>query len=262
MFRSPAFVRSSLAPLAVALLGLILGAATAATLGCQGRAPAPGDRADAAPVASSRTAEADAPAAPAAEPDGTENGNDQPGFFSRVFHREPVRLEVPAGTPLTLRLADQISSQTSQPGESFRATVARPVSVGGQVAIPAGASVLGRVTEVRPLRKVGGQAHLAVHFDSVELPSGASAPISAGFSRTGKSETPKDAATIAGGALAGAILGHQVEDGNKGKVVGGLVGAGVGTAIAANTKGETITLPAGATLTVTLQAPTTVELPS
>ncbi len=256
MHRCPASARTALAlPLAFILCG-----GAVATLGCQGRAPAPSQRADAAPAADSRAAEAGAPAEPAA--DRSADANDQPGFFSRVFHREPVRVEVPAGTLLTLRLADQVSSQTSQPGESFRATVAQPIRVDGQVAIPAGASVLGRVTEVRPLRKIGGRAHLAVRFDSVELPSGESAPISAGFSRTGKSETGKDAATIAGGALAGAILGHQVEDGNKGKVVGGLVGAGVGTAIAANTKGETITLPAGATLTVTLQAPTTVELPS
>lgn len=258
MYRFLASDRSSLTPVLVLLLGVLLAGGGLLSMGCQGRTPAPSQRADAAPAGASGTAEASAPA----DPDRPADPDDQPGFFSRVFHREPQRVEVPAGTALTLRLADTVSSQTSQPGESFRATVATPVSVDGKVAIPAGASVLGRVTEVHALRKIGGQAHLAVRFDSVELPSGASAPISAGFSRTGKSETGKDAATIAGGALAGAILGHQVKSGNEGKVVGGLVGAGVGTAIAAKTKGQTITLPAGATLTVTLQAPTTVELPS
>ena len=186
---------------------------------------------------------------------------ERPGILSRLFTREPIQVEVPAGTQITVTLLEPVSSQASQPGEVFQAEVALDVVVDGRVALPAGARVTGTVTEAQALRKIGGRARLALSFDAVELPSGGSAPFDAAFARVGKSETPKDAATIAGGAVAGAILGHQVDDDDEGKVVGGLVGAGVGSAIAAKTRGQEIVLPAGATLTVTLRSPTTVELP-
>jgi hypothetical protein len=186
---------------------------------------------------------------------------ERPGFLSRLFTREPIEVQVPAGTQIAVRLLEPVSSQASRPGEVFQAEVAQDVVVGGQTALPAGAHVTGTVTEAQALRKIGGRARLALSFDAVELPSGGSAPLNAAFAQVGKSETPKDAATIAGGAVAGAILGHQVDDDDEGKVVGGLVGAGVGSAIATKTRGQEIVLPAGTTLTLTLRSPTTVELP-
>ena len=186
---------------------------------------------------------------------------ERPGFLARLFTREPIQVQVPAGTEITVTLLEPVSSQASRPGEVFQAEVAQDVVVDGRVALPAGARVTGTVTEAQALRKIGGRARLALSFDAVELPSGGSAPFDAAFARIGKSETPKDAATIAGGAVAGANLGHQVDDDDEGKVVGGLVGAGVGSAIAAKTRGLEIVLPAGATLTVTLRSPTSVELP-
>jgi hypothetical protein len=161
-------------------------------------------------------------------------------------------LVVPAGTRIELELVDGVSSQSAAVGDPVRARLASAVLVGGSVALPSGAPVLGRVTAVHALRKVGGQAELALAFESVEA-GGERVPIEAYFARTGRNETRRDAATIAAGAIVGTVLGNQARKNDRGKVVGGIVGAGVGTAIAAATEGEPIELGEGARLELTLR---------
>ena len=48
---------------------------------------------------------------------------------------------------------------------------------------------------------------------------------------TRKNQTPRDAATIGGAPVGGAILGRSLDDG-EGDVTGGLLGAAAGTAAA------------------------------
>lgn len=193
-----------------------------------------------------------------------EEPDDDRGFFERVFEPEPpepVEVTVPAGTAVAVRLLDTASSHESAVGQSVTAEVVDDVAAGGEVAIPAGATVVGRVSEAHQ-PGIGGQARIAVDFVSVELPSGDTVPFSATLSAIGKSERGKDVATIVGGTAAGAILGHQVEDGDEGKVIGGIVGGGIGTAIAKGTKGQPVVLPAGTVVDLTLEGPVTVEVPS
>lgn len=186
---------------------------------------------------------------------------DDRGFFDRVFDRGPVEVTVPAGTAVSVRLLDTASSHESAVGQAVTAEVVSDVTVGGEVAIPAGSTVIGQVSQARR-PGIGGQALVAVDFVSVELPSGDTVPLSARVSAVGKSERGKDVATIVGGTAAGAILGHQVEDGDEGKVVGGIVGGGIGTAIAKGTQGKPVTLPAGTVVDLELEGPVTVEVAS
>ena len=85
--------------------------------------------------------------------------------------------------------------------------------------------------------------------------------ISAWLAQKGKSETAKDAATIGGAAVVGAIVGHQVSDDDKGTVIGAIVGGAAGTAIAASTKGKEIEIPAGTVSSIELGAPVEIEVP-
>lgn len=172
----------------------------------------------------------------------------------------PTPITVPAGTTFSAELQNSLSSETSQIGDSFTAQLSSPLSAGGQVAVPAGSTVHGRVTDAKGLRKIGGRARLGVAFTSVTLPDGSSAPLAASLSWVGKSETKRDAATIGGSTAAGAILGKVIGGGDDDKRVaaGAVVGGAIGTAVAAKTKGETIHLPAGTVLTSTLEAPVTV----
>jgi len=165
----------------------------------------------------------------------------------------PIRATVGAGTRITLELLDGVSSQTAAVGAPVRARVVETIRVDGRAAIPAGSTVTGRVTEAKALRKVGGQAHLAIAFDRLER-DGGGVPLEAYWARTGRSETGKDAATIAAGAVIGTVLGNQAKKRDRGKAIGAIVGAGVGTAIAASTEGETVELATGDVLELTLRS--------
>ncbi|HEX3126275.1 MAG TPA: TrbI/VirB10 family protein [Thermoanaerobaculia bacterium] len=193
---------------------------------------------------------AEAPA-PAPEPD-------QPAREERPEpEREPVTsiATVPAGTQMRVEFLKSLSSQTSEPGDIFRARVASDITDdGGRVIIPAGSEVVGVVGEAVPLRKVGGQAKLTLRFTDLVLPSGNTVPIQASFVGEGRSETRKDAATIGGAAAGGAILGRVLSKGNrsKGAVIGAIIGAAAGTAIASRTPGEEVTIDRGTTVDLKL----------
>jgi hypothetical protein len=218
----------------------------------QGETPAP------APKAPSRK--------PAAEPAGGEAGTsatEPPAApASPPPAAEPVVKTVPAGTSIDVEVLDGVSSKSSKAGDSFRARVVKDVVQDGIAVIPAGSVVVGSVTEAVPLGKIGGKAKLSLAFNKLELTSGRSAPISASFAETGKSETGKDAATIGGAAAGGAILGRILSKHDKGKgtVLGAVVGGAVGTAVAAKTKGQEVEIPAGTPITLTLDSATQVTV--
>jgi Glycine zipper 2TM domain len=218
--------------------------ASAAPAGAQS-APAPGRRyrqaAAPAPPPSGATSEAAEPQPAAAPPE--------------PAPPEPIVVRIPAGTKIDLRLTSGVSSQTASVGDAVAAELAQPLVADGRTVAPSGTRVRGSVTEVHALKKIGGQARLALSFDRIESREGPIA-IQAAYAHEGKSETGKDAATIAAGAVVGTVLGNQAHDNRRGKVVGGLLGAGVGAAIAASTPGEKIELAPGATLHLTLRSDT------
>jgi hypothetical protein len=170
---------------------------------------------------------------------------------------------VPSGTVMRVEFLERLSSQTSEPGDIFRARVSSDVTAdGGQVVIPAGSEVVGVVGEAVPLRKVGGQAKLTLKFTDLVLPSGSTVPIRASFVGEGRNESGKDAATIGGAAAGGAILGRVLGKGNrsKGAVIGAIIGAAAGTAIASRTAGEEVTIDRGTAVDLKLDDDVEVRL--
>lgn len=159
----------------------------------------------------------------------------------------PLVVNVPAGTVMEVEFLESVSSQTAEAGDIFRVRVSSDVSSDGAVGIPAGSEIVGVVTEAVPLRKVGGQAKLALKFTDLVLPSGKTVPIQASFASQGRSETRKDAATIGGAAAGGAILGRVLsrKDRSRGAVIGAIIGAAAGVAIASKTPGEEVTIERG-----------------
>lgn len=179
---------------------------------------------------------------------------------SATLAAAPAPIEIPMGTKIELLLEQPVSSQSSQVGQSVVARLAAPIRVDGEIAVASGTRVVGRVSEAKALAKIGGQARLAIEFESLEVepePLG----IAAYWAREGKSETGRDSATIAAGAAIGTVLGNQAKKNDRGKVIGAIVGAGVGTAVAAATPGEAIELPAGARLELTLRQAVVVSPP-
>jgi hypothetical protein len=186
--------------------------------------------------------EAEAAPAPAAE---------YPRRPDRVF----TNVTVPAGTAFAVELTRGVSSATAQVGDDVEARVSEDVYAAGKVAIPAGSLVHGTVSDVHGVGRVGGQARLAVRFDGIELPSGSTVPLDASWFASGRNETPRDAATIGGSTVGGAILGRILSGGRHGgerTAEGAAAGAIIGSIIASRTHGEQVTLPAGATIDLTL----------
>jgi type IV secretory pathway VirB10-like protein len=169
---------------------------------------------------------------------------------------EPLVTEVtvPAGTRFDVEITSTLASNTTAPGETFRVRVAEDVMEDGEVAIPAGSEILGEVVEAVSPRRIGGQAKLELRFTDLVLPSGATVPIEASFVQQGRSETGRDAATIGGGAAAGAILGRVLKKGDrsKGSVIGAIIGAAAGAVIASRTPGEEVVIPRGTVMGVRL----------
>jgi hypothetical protein len=81
----------------------------------------------------------------------------------------PQPLVVTAGTPLTVRITDELGSKISQPGQTFSATVDKDVIVDGQTAIPANSNVTGSVVNARPFGHLAGEATLVLRLTSVNI---------------------------------------------------------------------------------------------
>jgi hypothetical protein len=156
---------------------------------------------------------------------------------------------VPAGTPLSIELTANVNTKKVHVGDPVQARLASDVVVNGRRAASAGATVTGSVTQVvSGTDKIGGVPTLGLSFASLVAADGSTKTINASYVTQGKSETGKDTAKILGGAAAGAVVGHQVDD-DKGTVIGGLLGAGAG-AMAAHKTGSDIKLTAGQVLQV------------
>lgn len=150
---------------------------------------------------------------------------------------------IPAGTVITVRTSQALSSKTSQAGETFTATVARPVDVGGSVAIPDGSKATGTVVAAHPLGRFKGGAMLEVRLSSLDI-NGHNVPVdTAAIARTEKGKGKRSATFIGGGAGLGALIGG-LTGGGKGAAIGALAGAGAGTAGTAFTGNKEITIPA------------------
>jgi hypothetical protein len=156
----------------------------------------------------------------------------------------PKPIVVPAGTALSAELITPLSTKTARKGDRFQAKLSAPVIVDGQTAVPAGALVEGYVVEkVSGSKEIGAIPSLTLTFDKLVPTPDYSVAISGQLVQAGKSEAGADTAKIAGGAIAGAIIGHQVNK-DKGSIIGGVLGAAAGTAAAKNTGAE-VELPAG-----------------
>lgn len=174
--------------------------------------------------------------------------------------------ELGEGTTIRVRLMNRLSTASSEKGEAFRTRVASDVLHGGQVLIPAGAEIDGRVVEISS-GHVGGHGTMRLRPETVRMPDGKryqlraeTTGIPGSKSRVGAEGTIKpgsrvkrDSVEYGGavgvGATTGAVLGGPV-----GALTGGLVGAGVVTAHLLISHPQA-TLETGTTILFTLTEP-------
>jgi len=193
------------------------------------------------------------------------NGNSSAGnsYDSAANNPAPAptpvpRITVPAGTQISIRINDELNSETAQVGDVFHGSVSSPVTVDGQTVIPTTADVEGRVVDVKSAGRFKGQSDLVIELTSLRM-NGKSYQISSDrWSKQGSARGKATAAKVGGGAAVGAILGG-IFGGGKGAAIGAAAGAGAGTGVSAATKGQQIVLKPETVLSFQLQSPVTVQ---
>lgn len=136
----------------------------------------------------------------------------------------PPRLTVKAGTYVTVRLNEILSSDRSMAGDAFTATLTKPVVVDGIVVAQRGQNVTGHVTEAKKAGRVAGTSRLGIQLVELPVVDGQQLPLQSELlSRNGTTSTGRDAGAIAATTGVGAAIGAGVNGG-----VGAGVGAGAG----------------------------------
>jgi BON domain-containing protein len=163
----------------------------------------------------------------------------------------PQPIVIPAGTVLTVRTQEPLSSKGSQAGQTFLASLAKAVSVDGKPALAAGSSVSGTVVTAKSKGKIKGEGQLDLALTSISV-GGRTYQIKTNvLSSTAKGKGKRTAATTGGGAAGGALIGG-IAGGGKGAAIGAGVGAAAGFVGGALTGNKQIEIPAEAALTFTL----------
>ena len=196
----------------------------------------------------------------------------EPGNDDGVVMSVPERPhELHAGTILRARLDQQLSTEETRVGARFSAQLLAPAGHSGEVMLPAGSIIFGRVTKIHSGKRITGSAAIRIQPETVNLPDGTSYRLAAtvsgldGYTDShvndegtilAKNHAAIDAAalglTTTGGAVAGAMIGAGV-----GAAVGAGIGAGVGTYMWLNRDHQEM-LPAGTTVLFSLDEPLTV----
>ena len=147
----------------------------------------------------------------------------------------PSRVTIPAGTWITVRVDQPLSSDKNHEGDYFRATIVQPVVINGLVVAPRGQSATGVVTEAKKAGRVEGTSRLGLELTELGLVDGRQLPVKTTLmERRGNTSYGRDAAAIGVTTATGAAIGAAVNGG---------VGAGVGAAagVVASTIGVLLT---------------------
>ncbi len=166
----------------------------------------------------------------------------------------PKPVVVPAETVITVVLDEAVGSKISTPGQTFAATVSRPIEVDGKVAIPKGARATGLVRDAKPAGRFKGGASLELTLTNIEVNGTDHEVHTTSPTETSKGKGKRTAAMVGGGAGGGALIGG-LAGGGKGAIIGGLIGAAAGTGGAGLTGNRDIKLPAETPLTFKLVDP-------
>jgi hypothetical protein len=183
-----------------------------------------------------------------------------------VHPRRPGPGEVLEGTNIRVRLLQRLSTASSEDGDTFRTRVATDVLQRGQVLIPAGAEIDGKVVHVSSGHP-GGHGSMRLEPETVILPDGSRFRMYAEVTGTPGSRThvsdegtvlpdsrlKRDGIEYGGAVGAGAVTGAIVA-GPVGALTGTLIGASVVTTHLLVSHPQAV-LETGTTLLFTLTEP-------
>jgi hypothetical protein len=166
----------------------------------------------------------------------------QQGIVMSVPEREG---EIREGTLVKARTLQELATDKTAAGSTFKAELTEAVEKDGKVILPVGAILEGRVTAVHGGKRISGKAMLHLEPSSVTLPDGTQYLLHAQLIDTAENshvkigsegdvlrrDHPKETLAVVGGVTgAGAIAGGLI-GGGVGAAVGASIGAGAGTIV-------------------------------
>jgi len=168
---------------------------------------------------------------PAVADDSTSTGSPDPS------NQASPQLTIPAGTPITVRLQQHVSSASAEPGERFAAVLEEPIVVRNQVLAPTGTLVHGHVVEARRSGRLHHPGELDLTLDSLVVNQRSIPVVTSHLFARGGSHKKRNLAWIGGGGGGGALIG-ALAAGGKGALIGSGIGAlaGATTAVATGKK--------------------------
>ena len=155
--------------------------------------------------------------------------------------RRPA-VTVPSGTPVNVRLAQDIDVDVSQAGQRYKAIVDDPVMVGGSIVIPRGASATLQAVHVEQSGQMKGSDRITLKLNTLTFGGAVYEVTTAYVESKGKGEGKRTARKVGGGAGLGAIVGG-IAGGGEGAAIGAAIGGVTGAAVASSGE-EHLKLPA------------------
>lgn len=169
----------------------------------------------------------------------------------------PAKVTIPDGTTFSVRMIDNVDSETAQAGQEFRASLDAPIVIDDNVVVPSGADISGRVVDVKSAGRFAGKSMLAVELTKLSFNGRTYSLHTNQYSREGTSRGATTAKRVGAGAAIGAIIGG-IAGGGKGAAIGGTIGAGAGGGATAAGKGQQIKLNSEQVLVFSLENALTV----
>lgn len=167
---------------------------------------------------------------------------------------EAAGIEIPARTPITVRMIDSVDSRTNHLGQTFQASVDEPVVVEGQTVIPRGTDAVVKLVEDKESGKISGRTELKLVLMSLRVNDRLVDVSTDVVSQVSSSRGARSGKVIGGTTALGAIIGG-IAGGGRGAAIGAGSGAAVGTGVQAATKGQRVHIPSETRLTFLLASP-------
>ena len=169
-------------------------------------------------------------------------------------------LAVPAGTMLHCRTTQTLTTKLNFQGDAFTVSVTEPVMLNGNVAIPVGSTLSGRITRMERPGRIKGVGRMRLNVEQITFPDGRSFLVGAtlmsaygadhvkvvgteGLVKGPSSRVPdfeEIGAGTAGGTLLGLIFAHPI--------IGATMGLTATTVDRIRRRGKDLTIPAGTQL--------------
>ena len=169
----------------------------------------------------------------------------------------PDHMTLPAGTFVTVRVDQYISSDKNKNGDAFVASLARPLVANGLIISRRGATLGGHVVDAKKAGRVSGVSHLQVALNTLTLADGQQVPVETALtSITGTTSNGRDASAIVTTTAAGAIIGGAADWG-RGAAIGSGAGLAAGVIGVLVTRGRPTVIYPESQLTFRLAKPVT-----